>query len=78
MLDLEALNFDCFGATPVSSYVTSVLFWPGALLWLFLCAAASGCLPKRFYKYRFVTAKAVSTAGQIFQMGFTIMSKTVF
>ncbi|CAK9066479.1 Protein SphX [Durusdinium trenchii] len=76
MLDLEALNFDCFGATPVSSYVTSVLFWPGALLWLFLCAAASGCLPKRFYKYRFVTAKAVSTAGQIFQMGFTIMSKT--
>ena len=77
MLDFRALNFDCWGATPVLSYCVSVIMWPGALLWLLVCGLMSWLLPKRFQKYHFVKAKAWSTAGQIFQMGFTIMSKTV-
>ena len=45
----------------------------GALLWLSLCGAISRLLP---LKYHFERAKALSTGGQIFQIGFTIMSKT--
>ena len=45
----------------------------GALLWLSLCGAISRLLP---LKCHFERAKALSTGGQIFQTGFTIMSKT--
>eukprot|EP00438_Fugacium_kawagutii_P002375 Skav201004 [mRNA] locus=scaffold991:218176:221699:+ [translate_table: standard] len=73
MLDISALNFSCFGFQPAWSYIASVLFWPGALVWLVICASLSKFLPER---YRFEPAKSMNTAGQIFQVGFTIMSKT--
>ncbi|CAL1139055.1 unnamed protein product [Cladocopium goreaui] len=73
MLDLRALNLSCWGFKPFMSYINSVLLWPGALLWLSLCGAISRLLP---LKYHFERAKALSTGGQIFQIGFTIMSKT--
>ncbi|CAJ1390644.1 unnamed protein product [Effrenium voratum] len=73
MLDLESLNFDCLGFSSAVRYCISVACWPGALLWLVACSVVSQLGPRRF---RFAVAKLLSTIGQVFQIGFTIMSKT--
>ena len=74
MLDLSSLNFSCWGFMPFMSYIFSVLLWPGALLWLLICGLFSKCLKPPLH---FEDSKMRSTAGQIFQIGFTVMSKTV-
>ncbi|CAE6960361.1 sphX [Symbiodinium natans] len=73
MLDLESLNFDCVGVSSAMRYVTSVLCWPAALTWLVICGLLSKLGPAKLH---FVKSKALSTLGQLFQIGFTIIAKT--
>ncbi|CAE6960374.1 sphX [Symbiodinium natans] len=54
-------------------YVTSVVCWPVALAWLVVCGLVSKLGPQKLH---FVKAKALSTLGQLFQIGFTIIAKT--
>eukprot|EP00439_Symbiodinium_sp_Y106_P040540 s2809_g4.t6 len=73
MLDLESLNFDCVGTASATRYGISVMVWPAVLIWLVVCVLLSKLGPR---KMRFVRAKALSTLGQLFQIGFTIIAKT--
>jgi len=73
MLDLESLNFDCVGVSSPMRYAVSVLCWPAALGWLVICGLLSKLGPRKLH---FARAKAISTLGQLFQMGFTIIAKT--
>ncbi|CAE7233751.1 unnamed protein product [Symbiodinium natans] len=72
LLDIDSLAFSCVaGNYAPARYISSVLFFPGVVLWLVACNLMSRSLAET---YRWEVSKTCSVAGAILQVGFSTMS----
>eukprot|EP00434_Breviolum_minutum_P002792 symbB.v1.2.002453.t1/scaffold99.1/size346285/9 len=71
--DIDGLGFACIsGSNAVIRYITTVVFFPVGLVWLFSC----GFISRLKSNWRWDQVKLNSTMGQFLQVGFSTMSST--